>query len=124
MNMQSHDASDIHSQLILTTSYYTPSMTISCIQSCLEFRTDSRLSERRCFFFSSRRRHTRFDCDWSSDVCSSDLRDGRPGIRRQRLRDVHQRRALHLPNQYAPGETCGVDAAHLLWSRVEGQRLI
>src|SRR2546430_7937903 len=42
------------------------------------------------FFFSSRRRHTRFDCDWSSDVCSSDLEhvqmrsynpnyDGHPG---------------------------------------------
>src|SRR5688572_33272135 len=30
------------------------------------------------FFFSSRRRHTRFDCDWSSDVCSSDLGAGRP----------------------------------------------
>src|SRR2546430_6028837 len=35
------------------------------------------------FFFSSRRRHTRFDCDWSSDVCSSDLlrsavREARP----------------------------------------------
>src|SRR5260370_2126089 len=28
------------------------------------------------FFFSSRRRHTRFKCDWSSDVCSSDLRVG------------------------------------------------
>src|SRR3989440_11220325 len=27
-----------------------------------------------CFFFSSRRRHTRSDRDWSSDVCSSDLR--------------------------------------------------
>src|SRR5205085_2965192 len=26
--------------------------------------------------FSSRRRHTRFDCDWSSDVCSSDLNIG------------------------------------------------
>src|SRR6266478_9651864 len=26
------------------------------------------------FFFSSRRRHTRFDCNWSSDVCSSDLK--------------------------------------------------
>src|SRR2546430_8596252 len=26
----------------------------------------------KIFFFSSRRRHTRFDCDWSSDVCSSD----------------------------------------------------
>src|SRR3989475_7595051 len=29
------------------------------------------------FFFSSRRRHTRFDCDWSSDVCSSDLQQHR-----------------------------------------------
>src|SRR5256886_4669537 len=29
-------------------------------------------TSRARFFFSSRRRHTRFDCDWSSDVCSSD----------------------------------------------------
>src|SRR5437762_3657471 len=28
-----------------------------------------------CFFFSSRRRHTRYIGDWSSDVCSSDLAD-------------------------------------------------
>src|SRR6267143_357335 len=28
------------------------------------------------FFFSSRRRHTTWNCDWSSDVCSSDLADG------------------------------------------------
>src|SRR5438477_10626163 len=28
---------------------------------------------RSVFFFSSRRRHTRLTCDWSSDVCSSDL---------------------------------------------------
>src|SRR5690606_39636847 len=27
------------------------------------------------FFFSSRRRHTRFSRDWSSDVCSSDLQE-------------------------------------------------
>src|SRR6266480_5556615 len=27
------------------------------------------------FFFSSRRRHTRLTCDWSSDVCSSDERE-------------------------------------------------
>src|SRR5690348_18411389 len=27
----------------------------------------------QCFFFSSRRRHTRWTGDWSSDVCSSDL---------------------------------------------------
>src|SRR2546430_6044474 len=39
-------------------------------------RMGLRLHKVRCchfFFFSSRRRHTRFDCDWSSDVCSSDL---------------------------------------------------
>src|SRR5256886_3871758 len=29
-----------------------------------------RLRRANVFFFSSRRRHTRFDCDWSSDVCS------------------------------------------------------
>src|SRR5690242_1747688 len=29
------------------------------------------------FFFSSRRRHTRLTCDWSSDVCSSDLADSK-----------------------------------------------
>src|SRR5690606_40260627 len=34
------------------------------------------------FFFSSRRRHTRFSRDWSSDVCSSDLAstDPRPTV--------------------------------------------
>src|SRR5260370_20435565 len=32
------------------------------------------------FFFSSRRRHTRFKCDWSSDVCSSDLFSLQPPI--------------------------------------------
>src|SRR5206468_9373089 len=35
------------------------------------------------FFFSSRRRHTRSDRDWSSDVCSSDLR--RPVIGKDTL---------------------------------------
>src|SRR2546427_1553113 len=43
------------------------------------------------FFFSSRRRHTRFDCDWSSDVCSSDLsarrRTRRPTSRAQEQLD-------------------------------------
>src|SRR2546430_10770326 len=33
-----------------------------------------------CSFFSSRRRHTRFDCDWSSDVCSSDLFEDEPAL--------------------------------------------
>src|SRR5690242_20845417 len=34
---------------------------------------NSALSPVLLFFFSSRRRHTRLTCDWSSDVCSSDL---------------------------------------------------
>src|SRR3712207_9193884 len=35
------------------------------------------------FFFSSRRRHTRYWRDWSSDVCSSDLAGGRGRPQRQ-----------------------------------------
>src|SRR5256886_107653 len=43
-------------------------------------------------FFSSRRRHTRFDCDWSSDVCSSDLVDAElvAAQLRERAQDGHQ----------------------------------
>src|SRR5205085_2979485 len=37
------------------------------------YQLPSRTFEFSYYFFSSRRRHTRFDCDWSSDVCSSDL---------------------------------------------------
>src|SRR5690606_40067481 len=40
------------------------------------------------FFFSSRRRHTRFSRDWSSDVCSSDLRQARWAARRLGLERV------------------------------------
>src|SRR5215211_8382487 len=53
------------------------------------------------FFFSSRRRHTRSLCDWSSDVCSSDLPRGTaggpapPGTRDTRLeRDAEPSRSL------------------------------
>src|SRR5690606_23457415 len=41
-------------------------------------------------FFSSRRRHTRFSRDWSSDVCSSDLRADLGQGRPRRDRDVHR----------------------------------
>src|SRR5690606_40118870 len=41
-------------------SYYSR-LSSSCAWCCI-------------FFFSSRRRHTRFSRDWSSDVCSSDLK--------------------------------------------------
>src|SRR5882762_5034925 len=44
------------------------------------------------FFFSSRRRHTRFKCDWSSDVCSSDLPVA--GAARARRRQAVKRLAI------------------------------
>src|SRR5262249_58784124 len=56
------------------------------------------------FFFSSRRRHTRLVSDWSSDVCSSDLRRGFPertdrgrdsyGAKQKRRERVRQRNAV------------------------------
>src|SRR5690606_41085653 len=48
-------------------------------------------------FYSSRRRHTRFSRDWSSDVCSSDLEAG----------DAFQREVPQLPQVVlaAPGRT-------------------
>src|SRR2546427_1870943 len=48
---------------------------LSAFATCLStlVKSSSRMWRWIFFFFSSRRRHTRFDCDWSSDVCSSDL---------------------------------------------------
>src|SRR5688500_19502733 len=40
------------------------------------------------FFFSSRRRHTRLQGDWSSDVCSSDLHGERLDAGKRRALDV------------------------------------
>src|SRR2546430_2826817 len=48
------------------------------------------------FFFSSRRRHTRFDCDWSSDVCSSDLDATNRCARSGGLRDLRSSEARRL----------------------------
>src|SRR3990167_1111691 len=42
--------------------------------------------------FSSRRRHTRFDCDWSSDVCSSDLSKKWHPPRRSIVEDLERSR--------------------------------
>src|SRR5260370_11181413 len=44
--------------------------------TCIGIRVN-RANKIGIFFFSSRRRHTRFKCDWSSDVCSSDLGIGK-----------------------------------------------
>src|SRR5438270_4919970 len=61
------------------------------------------------FFFSSRRRHTRFDCDWSSDVCSSDLKWlYQPldcGLLLYRSQDA-ARRAFSFTGDYAKSLAC------------------
>src|SRR5256885_11296652 len=43
------------------------------VVQCTRTRPTKSRSCTLCFFFSSRRRHTRLQGDWSSDVCSSDL---------------------------------------------------
>src|SRR2546430_8464321 len=79
------------------------------------------------FFFSSRRRHTRFDCDWSSDVCSSDLQAldiGLHGVifngvdtREQALVAVKSMRYPQLKGSkyYEPNGTRGAGAANANW---------
>src|SRR5207253_8975628 len=52
--------------------------------SSYEYKGRDCALSRLLFFFSSRRRHTRWPRDWSSDVCSSDLREtDRPSGGRQ-----------------------------------------
>src|SRR6266481_2815758 len=61
------------------------------------------------FFFSSRRRHTSWNCDWSSDVCSSDL-----GHRECRIhRDAHRQR-VHVAVVDCPALGRDFDHALLL----------
>src|SRR5690349_22780793 len=70
------------------------------------------------FFFSSRRRHTRSLRDWSSDVCSSDLRRGR-ALARPAVAEA-EREALEdapvEPQRHALAAAAGdhVAAAHAL----------
>src|SRR3989440_11792858 len=54
-------------------SWATPSEQLRVSTGVLELVRASAIWSSVFFFFSSRRRHTRSDRDWSSDVCSSDL---------------------------------------------------
>src|SRR3989449_6195491 len=80
---------------------------------------------RFCFFFSSRRRHTRCSRDWSSDVCSSDLavivgNEG-AGIRPQLNAVAAQRVAIPLA-QGAESLNVAVAAGILLYGGTRGRR--
>src|SRR5256886_9371425 len=57
------------------------------LQTFISRHNSSFFSDKLMFFSSSRRRHTSFDCDWSSDVCSSDLlMDSRNAVSTSRQR--------------------------------------
>src|SRR3712207_175398 len=57
------------------------------------------------FFFSSRRRHTRYWRDWSSDVCSSDLRPRRGDSRPGRVPARKPRVVSEVKARFAPSPT-------------------
>src|SRR5699024_4134614 len=75
-----------------------------------------------CFFFSSRRRHTRSKRDWSSDVCSSDLliklkneeRQGNPYLKSKPIKVDYEiklaleEKGLTLDSVIGDGETLGL----------------
>src|SRR5699024_12062271 len=80
------------------------------------------------FFFSSRRRHTRSKRDWSSDVCSSDLRGGRGdvagpdatpaslGVQELDLRAA-QHLAIHVEHDRVAGAPAARQGDHLAASQ-------
>src|SRR2546421_2650398 len=80
-----------------------------------------------CFFFSSRRRHTRSDRDWSSDVCSSDLT---PDVLTDDTADDAVMLMLMVARRGAEGDRLvragawtGWGPTHLLGTRVSGKTL-
>src|SRR5260221_5674859 len=71
------------------------------------------------FFFSSRRRHTRSLCDWSSDVCSSDLRAEQNSLAFAQL-EAHDRRCRQ-PGWSLLGALTEVDDAKYPTASEEGR---
>src|SRR6266702_2798095 len=67
------------------------------------------------FFFSSRRRHTRWPRDWSSDVCSSDLNGGRMANQPPRLvlATGNAHKIAELARILAVGGSMGIDLVGL-----------
>src|SRR5690606_40706679 len=82
------------------------------------------------FFFSSRRRHTRFSRDWSSDVCSSDLTaalgEDKLHLAGKLLRELQQKFGSngyihHGQGKWYPGEPLPRWALGIFW-RSDGKR--
>src|SRR6266480_1341107 len=74
------------------------------------------------FFFSSRRRHTRLTCDWSSDVCSSDLPAGQTEYgTKVEVKNMNSFRAIHRAIEFEIGrQTEVLDAGGRLAQETRG----
>src|SRR3712207_8105823 len=76
------------------------------------------------FFFSSRRRHTRYWRDWSSDVCSSDLLRSYRRIHLEMVkRQAEQRGFVVLPKRWIVERTFGWLGRFRRLSRSEERRV-
>src|SRR5438309_1155393 len=75
------------------------------------------------FFFSSRRRHTRWNCDWSSDVCSSDLGDRSRPRHAQGPGEPRHLQHLHHPSGVLDARAAGGRRAQVPYGGVGLPRL-
>src|SRR5690606_39988769 len=75
--------------------------------------------------FSSRRRHTRFSRDWSSDVCSSDLRRDRTNKREGDVAGLVNAVGVGQPVLFKHRDTHAIPGAEPIWlvqDLVKGRR--
>src|SRR5690606_41066583 len=75
------------------------------------------------FFFSSRRRHTRFSRDWSSDVCSSDLRQVVLQAGDERCADEGPRQRAETADYHHQEELDGQQQVETLRRQVADQQI-
>src|SRR5712692_7186279 len=81
-----------------------PTSRAGLMSLCVLFLTIHPLDLTMRFFFSSRRRHTTWICDWSSDVCSSDL-----------LRSLARQAELRVKVELDPRGELTLDSVVPLW---------
>src|SRR6516164_4921719 len=72
-DLDDDSAPSIFSRAVKTVRFVNPDAPASVGTVATAARGSIKPPMVKFFFFSSRRRHTRWNCDWSSDVCSSDL---------------------------------------------------
>src|SRR6266481_6049596 len=84
---------------------------------------------RLLFFFSSRRRHTRWNCDWSSDVCSSDLIRDSANNSYIRCDDAERRKLVDIDEVWLLGEEQTVNQrrdgeAHVICNAAQSRGIV